>query len=320
LSHPNAKPNEYSIEYRRLRDLSPSESATLPLTFQIVAPGQHCHSVTVTADDAESVTQQDCIATRTPAIELSVSGPRRHIVSETARFSITIRNVGEIAVTNVEVVSKCDPALSPSATEENHQRLPDGSVLFRIDRLEVSGKQSFQMAAQCIAPANNACNRVTVGSGGQVLAAQDACLEILLPESGVGLGNQPAAGEPSGLQATIVASKNPTIVGDAFNIIVTVTNAGQQPAQQVTLMVQLPVELIPDDAGIQPQGQFTRTNQQILFNTAGQLAPNNEMTAVIPVKPDGPGQVRIQASVSATGLAIPLRIDSPPIEIRSPTL
>ena len=58
LAHPSAKPGEYTIEYLGMRDLSPGESATLPspLTFQVVAPGQQCHEVTVTADGAAPAT------------------------------------------------------------------------------------------------------------------------------------------------------------------------------------------------------------------------------------------------------------------------
>ena len=243
-----------------------------PLTFEIVAAGRHCHILTVTADDAEPATpRQECITTGKVAIEVTVTGPTQRIVGETASFNIAIRNVGDIAANDLEVVSKCDPALKPSETVKEHDPMADGSVLFRIKRLEVGGKQTIPMVAQCVTDDVNACNLVTVSSGGQMLTSHEACLEILpLRANGA---TPPAATPASGLQATIVTNKNPALVGDPIELIVTVTNAGEQPAQQVTLIVQLPVELVPDEARIQPQGQFTRRNQEIHFNPLPELRP-----------------------------------------------
>ena len=59
LTHPSAKPGEFSVEYLGMRDLAPGESAKLPspLTFQVVAAGQQCHDVTVSAEGVTPVTQ-----------------------------------------------------------------------------------------------------------------------------------------------------------------------------------------------------------------------------------------------------------------------
>jgi len=229
-----------------------------------------------------------------------------------------------VAATDLEVVSKCDPALNPTeTTEAGHERLADGSVVFRIPRLEPAGRQAFRMVAQCVAPANNACNHVTVNSGGQVLASQDACFEILqqLPAGDAGLGNQPAAAmAASDLQTTVVTNSNPAIVGAPVEIRVTVTNVGQQVAKQVALFVLLPSELSANEALIQPAGEFTRTGQEIRFRPVAQLSPSQTITAVIPVNPIRPGQVRVQAAVSATGMAAPQRVDSQVMTIQTAPL
>jgi uncharacterized repeat protein (TIGR01451 family) len=270
--------------------------------------------VTVIADGADEAKKSDCISTGTAAIEVAVIGPRRHAVGDSADFKITIRNVGAVAATNLEVVSKCDEALKP-LTEEGPAPLPGGSVLFRIARLEVEGKQTITMVAECVADADNACNFVTVSSGGQVLDSDRACFEILPT-----IAAPPAAAAPaSGLQATIATNKNPAVVGDSVNLIVTVTNTGQQPAQQVSLTVRLPVELVPDEDQIRSPGRFVRQNQEIAFAPIPQLLPNQPTIFMIPASPTGPGQVRVEASVSATGVTAPVPVEPVVINVQPRT-
>jgi uncharacterized repeat protein (TIGR01451 family) len=322
LSHPSAKPNEYSIEYLGMRDLGPGESAALPspLTFQVIAAGQQCHEVTVTADGAAQARRSACITTRPAAVEVAVTGERLRFVGETAAFNIVVRNVGETAATDLEVVSKTDPALNPTKTEASHDRLADGSVVFRIERLEPGGRQAFRMLAECVAPGNNVCNRVTVTSGGRVMASQDACLEIQPPMQNA--APAPGASPPTsvGLQTTFASTKNPARVGEAAEIYVTVTNRGQQAAQQVTLTVLLPQEMTPDDARIRPAGQFSRVGQEIRFRPVDQLMPNQQMQVIVPVTPNQPGQVRVRAEITAAGLQTPLRIESQVMDVLSAPL
>ncbi len=321
LAHPSAKPGEFSVEYLGMRDLAPGESAKLPspLTFQVVAAGQQCHDVTVSAEGVTPVTRSACISTQQPTIEVSVTGERLHVIGENASFNIVVRNTGDVAATNLEVVSVCDAGLTPTATEEGHEPLGGGGILYRIDRLEIGEKRTFRLVAQCTAPGNNVCNHVTVKSGGREIRGADACLEIRpqLP-GGAGLGNAPAAAAPK-LQVTFAPTPNPARVGEAAQILVTVTNTGQQVERQVALAVLLPAELAPLEAQIQPAGAFIRTGQELRFQAAPELRPNQKLTFTIPVSPTRAGNVAIRAQVAAEGLAAPLGAESP-ISILSASL
>src|SRR5262249_27743535 len=155
--------------------------------------GQLCHELTVSAQDVAPVTRSACITTQQSTVDLKVIGETSHIVGETAAFNIIVRNTGDVAATNLEVVSTCDPGLSPTETERGHERLADGSIRFRIDRLERNEKRTIRLNAQCTAPGNQVCNRVTVTTGGQVLASDNACLEIRPTLPGTGPVNTPGA-------------------------------------------------------------------------------------------------------------------------------
>ncbi len=159
LRHPNAKPNEYSVVYTSddLKELEPNESQSIPLTFQVVDGGTQCTDVTVTADGAEAVSQRGCVTARQAALEVSVTGPRSQVVGDAAKFNVTVRNVSDVAATNIELVIHCDPAILPTMAEKGSQLLADGGILLKIDRLEAAERRTFGMEGQCRTASNKAC-------------------------------------------------------------------------------------------------------------------------------------------------------------------
>jgi hypothetical protein len=195
LRHPSAKPNEFAVEYPGIRDLPANESTTIPLTFQVVAGGTHCHEVTVTAEGAEPVSARACVTARQAALEITVTAPRTRVVGEIAQFNVVVKNTGEVAASKVEIVSRYDAALEPNQAPADHERLADGSVLLRIDRLEAGERRAFSTTAVCRAPSNRACNTARVTAEGGVVAASEGCVEIL-PTLSTPPGGQHAPGPP----------------------------------------------------------------------------------------------------------------------------
>ena len=55
------KPNEFAVKYPGMKDLAPGESSKVALTFEVTAPGQQCHTVTVTADTGNPATDRGCV-------------------------------------------------------------------------------------------------------------------------------------------------------------------------------------------------------------------------------------------------------------------
>jgi hypothetical protein len=113
------------------------------------------------------------------------------------------------------------------------------------------------------------------------------------------------------LQVTFAATPNPARVGQPAQILVTVYNNGPQVERQVALSVLLPAELAPLEAQIQPAGTFIRNGQELRFQAALELAPNQKLTYTIPVSPTGAGDIVIRAQLAAAGLAAPIRAESP---------
>jgi hypothetical protein len=124
LSHPNAQPNAFAVDYPDMRNLPPGDSETIPLTFQVVAGGTQCHEVIVTADGAEAVSKRGCVTARQATVELDVRGHESRTVGQIAEFVAVIRNVGEVAATNIELVARCDEPLEPRRAERGTSVCP----------------------------------------------------------------------------------------------------------------------------------------------------------------------------------------------------
>jgi uncharacterized repeat protein (TIGR01451 family) len=202
LKHPQAQPNEFAVKYPGMKDLAPGESATVPLTFEVIAPGRQCHQVTVSADAGNPATDRGCIMAVTPAqaatpipnaapnaniapnpgvpgtLEVLKVAPLRHFVGELAKFKTVVKNSGQVPVTHVEVLDQYDAAFDPRFIDAGSETAGTGKLLWRIDRLEVGERREFNVQAACVSPATSACSRVTVSADGGLNYTDQKCVEI----------------------------------------------------------------------------------------------------------------------------------------------
>ena len=314
LRHPSAKPNEFAVEYPGVRDLPPGESTTIPLTFQVVAGGTQCHEVTVSVEGAESISERACVTARQGALEVEVTAPRSRVVGEVAQFNVVVKNVGDVAATNVEIIHRYDEALDPSEAPEGHERLADGGILLRIDRLEAGERRSIRTTALCRTPSNRACNSARVTADGGIVAAAEGCVEIL-PTLSAG----PDAADRSPIRITVSENKNPTRVGERQIIYVNVQNASQEMKRQVSVRVLLPQEFTADPAQIQPQQGLTVVGQEFRF-AVGELPAQQQFRVTVPVTANRAGSIQVRAAAVAAGMTAPVTADSKLIEILSASL
>jgi hypothetical protein len=211
LKHPQAQPNEFAVKYPGMKDLAPGESATVPLTFEVIAAGRQCHQVTVSADAGNPATDRGCIMAVAPAqaanpipnaapnmnlapnssiapnpgvagtLEVLKVAPLRHFVGELAKFKTVVKNSGQVPVTHVEVLDQYDAAFDPRFIDAGSETAGTGKLLWRIDRLDVGERREFNVQAACVSPATSACSRVTVSADGGLNYTDQKCVEIQPP-------------------------------------------------------------------------------------------------------------------------------------------
>jgi uncharacterized repeat protein (TIGR01451 family) len=188
LRHPG-RPGETAIESDQPFDLAPNESKTRPLTFEVLAEGQQCHTVPVTASDADTVSKQGCVTGLKPSFaSFQIDGPVTRTQGETAQFNIVIKN-GALAARNVAVVLKFDAALELIPTADSrYQQLPDGTILLNIGDLAANEQRTFReqpIEARCTRDSTNACVQADLTVGGAFAYSDQHCLEIRPADPGV---------------------------------------------------------------------------------------------------------------------------------------
>jgi hypothetical protein len=316
LRHLMAQPNEYKITYDKMRDLPPNDSETIRLTFQVADAGMQCHEATITADGADPVSQRACVTAGQATLTVTTNAPRRQIVGDRAKINAIVKNTGETAATNIEIVARCDAALAPINAEQGHVSLPNGDLLLRVDRLEPGERRVFGVEVECKAPSNNACTRFIVTAAGGVTAAADACMEVLPQLGGASAAPGAAAAGPSDLRLSVGTSANPGRVRERHLVNVVVQNVGEQAERNVNVRVLLPQEFAIDDPSqIQPAGEATVLGQEVRFATIAELPTGQTKQYVIPIRPTRAGQVRITAEIAASSLSTPKRVESQVVQI-----
>jgi uncharacterized repeat protein (TIGR01451 family) len=190
LRHEKAQPGETAIVNDKVPDIAPGQSTTVPLTFEVVAEGQHCHTVTVTAEGADTVSKQGCVAGIKPSItSFDITGHVSRTVGERAQFDILIKN-GDLPARNVGVVLRFDPALELIAgADSRFERLQDGSYLMRIGDLAANEQRTFKqqpIEAMCKEDNRNACVNAELMVGGALVLSDQACVDILPAAGGLG--------------------------------------------------------------------------------------------------------------------------------------
>jgi uncharacterized repeat protein (TIGR01451 family) len=179
LSHEGDRDKRNRIENSTIRDLGPGESAPLTLTFRVEATGTLCHEVTVSAEGATPVTRRGCVTVQQAAVQVQVRTMLQQVVGSTTDYAITVRNTGGVPATNLELIQTFTTALQAVPMTAEQTVGQDGSIRIAIPRLTAGEVRQFTTRARCVAPAAQACSRVTVTIGGNAVHQENACLEIL---------------------------------------------------------------------------------------------------------------------------------------------
>lgn len=330
LSHVRAEPNELAVKYEGMRNLMPGESATVPLTFGVLAAGRQCHYVTVSAEGAADATANGCITaieskpSKQLALEVTKVAPTRHYVGEIAKFRVVIKNTGDADVANIVILDHYDDAIEPRRADSGREILADGTLRWTIPLLRAGEKRVFNVESACVSPAESACSRVTVTADGDLTYAEEKCVEIMLPttaqpQAGAAQSTAPPPPLPvEGLQLSLRTSPGPARVGAPMSLYVFVENIGQQVQQGVSLRVQLPKGATADTARIVPPGGFEAVGQlEIRFPNVGDIGPGQRREFEIPLTSNTPGVVTFTALVSAAGMNQPIVKESDPVQIGS---
>ena len=336
--------NIIETELGAIADISPGDSRSIFLTFGVQRSGTLCQDFTVTYDGVTSEPKQACIDVQQPLqqrqgrLQVTKQSPRQSNVGEMALFTLSIQNVGEAPLTNIEIIDEYDRELLPQTTQPQAQFL-NGSLRWSIARLGVGETSRFEVQCRCQVAKLEACSTVSVSAetgAGMTSSADDTCTEIrptldvappVLPVPGGDVlpgiappaadsGAQPNATSP--LRMELILRSNPVRVGTQLKLQVVISNSVTTPDQQVQLRVLFPPGLTPDvpailnDANV--PARFNPNNGELLFSPIKRLGNTERLEFLIPCNVNQQGVGNITSELISKNM--PQKIQrTQPIEI-----
>ena len=321
LAHPN-DPQGFGTIEKGLSDVAAGATNSEFLTFDVRGVGRLCQNFTVTYNGG-SAQKQACIQATQPQaqpqgrLQVTKQGPRQSNVGESALFTLSIKNVGEAPLTNIEVVDTFDAELQPQPAEGAEIR--NGSLFWRIPRLDVGAVWRRDVTCQCAAPKLQACGTVSVTAEtgtltGAISKAERSCIEIrpitgdvvppVAPPPGGNVLPEIApptngAAAPGGLRMELNPFSNPVRASTRVTYQLVINNGGASSDQQVRLRVLFPVELTPDVAAIRNdanvRAQFN--NGELLFEPITEIRPGERLEFLIPCNVNQQGVRNVTAEL-----------------------
>jgi uncharacterized repeat protein (TIGR01451 family) len=293
-----------------LADLAPGQSQRLSVTFRVARAGRLCHTVEVTGDNGVRASGQGCVnaagatsmelrppAQQRPSISLSKSIldqsnvpvkddaalPSRN-AGDTVRFTLELANTGSRELTNLTLVDRYDPSLMPVNASDGY-RLDGDNLVWTIDSLPPGRPLRLEVECRCLSAVARACNRAMLTAEEGVQAEDDACLEI--------------RAAPGGLAITVHDFSDPVALGKGTTYEIRVSNQGQTAHRDLSVVVTVPVGMLPDRIGTSGPGMPTIEGQTVRFDPVAELPAGETATYRVRVRTRQAGKYSLRAEVTS---------------------
>jgi uncharacterized repeat protein (TIGR01451 family) len=277
-------------------------------------------------ESAPGYQAQSAPAEQAPAAAGGVSGivirqtaPSQRMVNEIADFIIQIANTSNRTLTNLKVVNRADPALTPAFATEGYQ-IEGGNLMWLIPSLPAGSSVQLEIQFRCVKPTFKASNRVSISSSQGVQAEDEKSLEIrsasgALPAEAAAPGTtQPGETAPgttpssAELSVTVTDLRDPVAAGDELTYKIVVVNNSNVIHHQVEVVAMVPDGMVPAPLGTTGPGptQFVIDRQTVSFNPVMEVRPGETLTYRVRVRARQAGLFHFRAELSSRELSQPV--------------
>jgi len=318
---------------RDLESIPPGQSRSFQLNFTVRSAGSWTHKITVLGPNGASLAEGsgNVLATdlsvapppagtpyEPPATESSsppsspapntarqgdlvaeISGPASGATGDEPLFTIRVTNNGVTDLHDVTVLNQFDPGLTAlQLAPSGHDRVGEDIRWTPLATLAAGATKTFKVKYRCVAPGNSVCAYVTVTCRELLRADDQACMSIRAAATKI--------------TAKLFDSRDPLAVGKSGTYEVRVTNEGPTADTNVTVAVVLPPELTAVPAGTAgPGGVGAEIEGNIVrFQPLAELRPGEPVSFRVAARGVTPGDARVTAQVTSTGLAQPVAAEA----------
>ena len=177
--------------------IEPGQRKSMPVVFDIVAPGRHCYNLSVTADGGHTARATECIdasPTTSNTVKLELAGSRRIDRGDRVRIRGTVTNNGNVALNELTLTNRFSDSLEPRRVTElfPHRWLGNEAdeLLFELGTLDPGQSKIVEIIYDGLTVDGDAFSEMTISSPD--LEPQTQRYELRIEPTGT-LGNQDAA-------------------------------------------------------------------------------------------------------------------------------
>lgn len=270
----------------RLGCIEPCCTKTVKFCVTACKRGKICNTAVVSACNANQTSCEFCTCVCCCAIECQKVGPKEMSVGQNADYQITVVNTGDKSLHEVVVTD-----VAPSATAI--VAAPGASVsckeaVWKLRELKPGERVTFNLTLTTCTPGYFSNNVHVTNCEGC-----NACCEF-----GTHWKGRPA------LDVCISSLDNPICIGETSRFKIIVTNKGQEYDSNVSVVVNLPPELVPVNASGAAGAQVN--GQTVTFAPFPNLAPRQTLEYYVTVKAEGHGDLRPKVQVSSDFIKNPI--------------
>ncbi len=321
---------------RDLGSLGPGQTRDdIQVTFQVTRPGKLCQMVEILGAGVVETKQSICLTvdeqTLEPALKIEKRAPSTGRVGETIVFESMITNTGNAPLKNVTVIDTFERGLEPMRVSDGYQ-IEEDQLTWKFAEIAPGQTERLQVEVRC-KEAVRACSRVTVTADGDLMMADEACVQISppsvappgvvppvdrppvpspvspttpTPPSASSQADNAESGDVLALKVNDLRDEVP--VGGTVVYEVTVTNLKNTSDANVVVVVTVPEGLAPTAGGV---GIVAPSNPNIgqrviRFNPVAEIRPGESLIYRIPIQAEQAGQFRSQIRVTSNGQRRPL--------------
>ncbi|MEW4487692.1 hypothetical protein AB1L42_06395 [Thalassoglobus sp. JC818] len=272
--------------------LNPGESRHVRLAMSAVAGGTHDVMVHAVADNGLDEQISSAVHVIAPNLMAEVSGPRLRYLGREGTFKLSVKNDGQAATNNVQLMHKIPDGFKFVSADRGVQFDRNAKMLiWFVGRLDV--KQSAELNVTLMAEKSGAFKHLIRATSEHGTLA-DAELDCRIEGA-------------SSLSVAVVDLDDPVEVGTEAVYEVRVKNEGTAAAKDVGLTC----ELAQGTAFVHAEGPAAHVSEgnEVIFRTTPELAPGETATFRVRVASKTPGNMRFRARVTSESVPEPLTTD-----------
>lgn len=284
------------------------EKRAITVPVVVTKPGRFIARATVSAESGLSSQAQPYQVDATqPQLSVETAGPAKVYVGQESTWTVTLRNQGQVPLTNVvATVNLPSEVRFVKASEKGESR--GGQVVWNLGMAPPGGDISLELTV--VPEQVNSKTFLTAFASADPLiqrkgefrpASMQKRFRVDAPERTIEIQGIPA------MTMQVQDAFDPIEVGKKSNYTIRVVNTGSLTSNQVELTAQIPPEFRPLRLNGPIQGRID--GQKVSFPPVESVKPGRELLYTIEVEAIVPGDARIRAELKGMSLPAPIRME-----------